>query len=79
MSLKYSSIQYTAISEGVIGLLLLDLRKSTILLKNDEEYICPYGLKPPEHPLIFLLQNKDVNINDLANKINGICTHHDKE
>lgn len=79
MFLHGSVCQYTALSEGVISLLLLDLKRRSILMKSNDEYVCPFGLKPPQHPLIMLFQKKDANMNDLANKINGICSHHDKE
>lgn len=79
MFLHISVSQYTALSEGVISLLLLDLKRRSILMKSSDEYVCPFGLKPPQHPLIMLFQKKDANMNDLANKINGICSHHDNE
>lgn len=36
-------------------------------------YVCPFGLKSPQHPIIMLLLKKQSNIADLSNKINGIC------
>lgn len=74
-----SAGQYLALSEGIISLLLIDLKRRTILRLPNSTYRCPFGLRPPQHPLIMLLQKNDVNMNDLAHKINGICNHHDKE
>lgn len=70
--------QYTSISQGIIGLLLLDLKRKDFYLKNNEKYVCPFGVQPPQHPLIILLQT-NVSMNDLSIKINSICNHHDKE
>lgn len=71
--------QYSALCEGVISLLLLDLKRRTILMKKGDQYMCPFGLKPPQHPFIMLFQKQGANMNDLVNKLSGICSHHDKE
>lgn len=60
-------------------MLLLDLKRRSMVLAADQQYVCPFGLKPPQHPLIMLFQKKEVNVLELVNKINGICSHHDKE
>ncbi|XP_055846239.1 uncharacterized protein LOC129912133 [Episyrphus balteatus] len=44
-----------------------------------ESVLYSYGLKTQQHPLITLIQNKGVYMNDIANKINGICNHQDKQ
>ncbi|KAJ6641283.1 Focadhesin [Pseudolycoriella hygida] len=75
-STKYN--QYTALTEGVVDILLLDLKKRSVL-EPTKPYICPYGLKAPQHPIIVLMQKSECNLSDLTNKINGICNHHDKE
>lgn len=63
----------------MVDLLLLDLKRRSILLESSKSYTCPFGIKAPQHPLIMLMQKNDSNLNDLINKINGICNHHDKE
>lgn len=76
-----SSNQFTAISEGIVSLLLIDLKRRSRLssAKNGERYVCAFGLKPPQHPLIMLLQKKEINMNDFVSRISGICNHHDNE
>ena len=71
--------QYTALTEGVVDLLLLDLKRRSALSESTKSYTCPFGLKAPQHPIIILMQKSESNLNDLTNKINGICNHHDKE
>lgn len=63
----------------MVDLLLLDLKRRTSLMGTSKAYTCPFGLKAPQHPIIMLMQKNDSNLNDLTNKINGICNHHDKE
>lgn len=75
-----SSNQFTAISEGIVSLLLIDLKRRTVLsAKSGDNYVCAFGLKPPQHPLIMLLQKKEIDMNDFVSRISGICNHHDKE
>lgn len=69
--------QYTSISEGIINLLLLDMKQRSTQAKT-ERYQCPFGLRSPQHPMIMLLQKKNANTIDLANKMNGICNHRNK-
>lgn len=45
---------------------------------KSERYQCPFGLKSQQHPMIMLLQKKNSNIIDLANKMNGILNHRNK-
>lgn len=75
-----NSSQFTAISEAIVSLLLIDLKRRSILsAKNNEKYVCAFGLKPPQHPFLLLLQKKEIDMNDFVNKISAICNHHDKE
>ncbi|XP_005181860.1 focadhesin [Musca domestica] len=74
-----SHIQYTTITEGIVSLLLLNLKRKAATLKENEKFQSQFGLKTQQHPMITLLQNPGVNMNDVANKINGICNHHDKQ
>lgn len=66
-----------AISEGIINLLLFDMKQRSVQNKS-ERYQCPFGLRTPQHPMIMLLQKKNSNIIDLANKMSGICNHRNK-
>lgn len=67
----------SAISEGVISILLLDLKIATIRLKSNESYACPFGIKTELHPIVTLMYKKNVDLLDLGNKLNGICNHSD--
>ncbi|SPP74769.1 focadhesin [Drosophila guanche] len=71
-------LHFAIITESIVGLQLLNLKRKTSLLKEQETYQCSYGLKTQQHPLISLLQHSSVNMNDVSNKIIGICQHHDK-
>ncbi|CAD7014015.1 unnamed protein product [Ceratitis capitata] len=71
--------QYTTITEGIVSILLLGLKRRVALLKEHEVFQSQFGLKTQQHPIITLLQNPAVNINDVANKIVGICNHHDQQ
>ncbi|TMW54602.1 hypothetical protein DOY81_000396 [Sarcophaga bullata] len=72
-------VQYTTITEAVVSLLLLSLKRKASTLKENERFQSQFGLKTQQHPMITLLQNSVVNMNDVANKMNGICNHHDKQ
>ncbi|KAG4067715.1 hypothetical protein HA402_005487 [Bradysia odoriphaga] len=72
---KYN--QYTAVTEGIVDLLLLDLKRRGALVEPAKNYTCPFGLKAPQHPIITLMQKNESSLSDLTNKINGICNHHD--
>ncbi|XP_036330695.1 focadhesin isoform X1 [Rhagoletis pomonella] len=74
-----SPMQYTTITEGIVSILLLGLKRKVALLKGSEVFQSQFGLKTQQHPIITLLQNPSVNINDVANKIVGICNHHDQQ
>lgn len=68
-----------AIGEGIINILLLDLKIAAIKSKSKNvSYVCPFGLKTAQHPIITLLQKKNVNVIDLACRINGILKHSDE-
>lgn len=73
-----SESQTTAITEGIISLLMHDLVHRVDQLAPNQIYQCPFGLKPPQHPLILVLQKRSSNVNDIVAKINSICNHHDK-
>lgn len=70
-----SAMKVGAIGEGLISILLLDLQIATVRLKPNESYVCPFGIKTAQHPIITLMNKKNVDALDLANKLNGICTH----
>lgn len=72
-------MHFAIITESILGLQLLSLKRRTSLLKNKEAYQCPYGLKTQQHPLIALLQHTSANMHDVSNKIIGVCHHHDKK
>ncbi|XP_016947118.1 focadhesin [Drosophila biarmipes] len=71
-------MHFAIITESILGLQLLSLKRKTATLKDKESYQCSYGLKTQQHPLISLLQHSSANMHDVANKIIGICQHHDK-
>lgn len=72
-------MHFAIITESILGLQLLGLKRKTSLLKDKEVYQCPYGLKTQLHPLISLLQHSSANMHDVSNKIIGVCQHHDKQ
>lgn len=74
-----SPTQYTSISEGIISLLLISLKQKTATLKSSEKFECNYGIKSQQHPIITLIQNNPGGMDDIANKINGICNHFDNQ
>lgn len=74
----HSEAQTAAISEGIVRLLLIDLRNRVDQLTPGHSYKCPFGLKPPQHPLILVLQKRGVNVDDVVAKIDGIWRHDDK-
>uniref|UniRef100_A0A1B0FPN6 DUF3730 domain-containing protein n=1 Tax=Glossina morsitans morsitans TaxID=37546 RepID=A0A1B0FPN6_GLOMM len=74
-----SPLQCNAITESIISLLLMNIKRKVSSLKENETFQSQYGLKTQQHPMITLLQNPGVNMNDIANKINGICNHYDKQ
>lgn len=74
----FSGVQISSITEGIISLLLIDLRHRIEQSSAGAPYKCPFGLKPPQHPLIIVLQKKGANINDISIKIKSICSHYDK-
>lgn len=71
--------QLTALAEGIISILLLDL-KIAAMQSNAKKapYICPFGLKGAQHPIISLLLKKNYNVLDLVGKIYGIHNHPDE-
>lgn len=73
-----TSMKIGAIGEGIINILLLDLKIASLQLKPNELYECPFGIKTAQHPIITVMNKKSVDTLDLANKLNGICTHSDK-
>lgn len=66
------------VGEGIINILLLDLKVATLRLKSSDSYVCPFGMKTAQHPIITLIHKKNVDILDVANKLNGICNHFDE-
>lgn len=66
------------VGEGIINILLLDLKVATFRLKSSDSYVCPFGMKTAQHPIITLIHKKNVDILDVANKLNGICNHLDE-
>lgn len=72
--------QLTALAEGIVSILLLDL-KVAVMQSNSKKtpYNCPFGLKGAQHPIILLLLKKNYNVLDLIGKINGIHNHSDEQ
>ncbi|XP_017464964.1 PREDICTED: uncharacterized protein LOC108358254 isoform X2 [Rhagoletis zephyria] len=68
LAAQLSPIKYTTITEGIVSIPLL----GSAIFQNQ------FGLKT-QHPIIPLLQNQSVNINDVAHKIVGIFNHHDQQ
>lgn len=66
------------IGEGIINVLLLDLKVATLLLKSNKSYVCPFGMKTAQHPIITLMCKKNIDILDLASKFSEICNHSDE-
>lgn len=74
-----SSAHVVAISNGMFEILLMDLKRRSAALGNGE-YVCQFGMKQPQHPLIPLLANKNVgNMLCFGTKISEICHHHDPQ
>lgn len=67
------------VGEGIINILLLDLKVTTARMKSNNSYVCPFGMKTAQHPIITLIQKKNADILDVANKLDGICNHFDKQ
>lgn len=63
------------IGEGIINILLLDLKVATLNLRSNESYVCPFGMKTAQHPVITLMHKKNLDVLDLASKLDGICNH----
>lgn len=74
-----TSMKISAVGEGIINILLMDLKIACRQLKGNDTYACPFGMKNAQHPIITLIQKKNVDILDLANKLDGICTHFDEQ
>lgn len=72
-------MKMSVIGEGVINILLLDLNIATLRLKPNESYTCPFRIKSALHPIVTLMYKKNVDIHELANKLNGICNHSDDQ
>lgn len=65
--------------EGIINILLMDLNIACVQSKSTDCYVCPFGLKTAQHPIIVLIQKKNVDMLELASKLNGICNHFDQQ
>lgn len=82
---KKKSIQFSnprkigIFGEGIINILLMDLKIASLHLKSNDSYVCPFGMKTAQHPIISLIHKKNVDMLDLANKLNGICSHFDQQ
>lgn len=74
-----TSAKISVIGEGIINILLLDLKIATLQLKSNASYKCPFGMKISQHPIITLMHNNKVDILELANKLNGILNHSDEQ
>lgn len=68
----------SVIGEGIINILLLDLKIATLRSKSINSYVCPFGMKTAQHPIITLIHKKNVDMIDMANKLIGICNHIDE-
>lgn len=70
----------TALAEGIINILLLDLEIAAMQSNAKKApYNCPFGLKSDQHPIISLLQKKNYNVLDLIGKMDGIHNHSDEQ
>lgn len=65
--------------EGIINILLMDLKIACVQLKSNDCYACPFGMKTAQHPIIAFMQKKNVDMLELASKLNGICSHFDQQ
>ncbi|XP_058462057.1 focadhesin [Malaya genurostris] len=73
-----SSAHFIAFSNGIFELLLLDLRRRCATL-GEEKYVSHFDIRTPQHPLILLLDNREVaNMLYFGTKIKEICQHHDQ-
>lgn len=72
-------MKMSIIGEGIINILLLDLKVVTLRLKANKSYVCPFGMKTVQHPIITLMYKKNLDMLDLANKLYGICNHSDEQ
>ncbi|XP_055625087.1 focadhesin isoform X2 [Toxorhynchites rutilus septentrionalis] len=58
-------------------LLMLDLKRRSAALAGGK-YVCQFDIKTPQHPLILLLDSKDIgSALFFGTKIKEICNHHD--
>lgn len=65
--------------DGIINILLMDLKIASVNSKSKVSYDCPFGMKTAQHPIITLIHKKNTDMLDLANKLNGICNHFDEQ
>lgn len=75
ISMLPSALHQMPIVEGILNILLLELNASVRRLKANGVYRCPFGVKKLQHPLIAVLQNRNVNVVDLAHQLSAICDH----
>ncbi|XP_055302054.1 focadhesin [Sitodiplosis mosellana] len=68
-------MKMSIIGQGIINILLLDLKVATFQLKSNQSYVCPFDMKTAQHPVITLMYKKNVDILDLATKLQGIVNH----
>ncbi|XP_058123820.1 focadhesin [Anopheles ziemanni] len=52
--------QFQALSTIIFELLLLDLRRRCISTGSDQDYVCQFDLKPPQHPVIAFISDGSV-------------------
>ncbi|XP_024935955.1 focadhesin isoform X2 [Cephus cinctus] len=66
---------YSAVTVAISNLLLLDLRGRA----DQNEYLCPFTLKAPQHPLITVLNQKKDVWRDVLTQMQFIMNHHQNE
>ncbi|XP_053684785.1 focadhesin [Sabethes cyaneus] len=72
-----STANFTAIGSGIFELLLLDLRRRCS--DPAASYTCQFDVRPPQHPFILLLNNREVsNMMFFTSKVQEICLHYDQ-
>uniref|UniRef100_A0A182U189 DUF3730 domain-containing protein n=1 Tax=Anopheles melas TaxID=34690 RepID=A0A182U189_9DIPT len=70
--------QFIVIGGSIFQLLLLDLRRRCIATENKCNYTCQFDLKPPQHPVILLIEKASTgSTSTVLDLINGILNHSD--
>uniref|UniRef100_A0A182LU14 DUF3730 domain-containing protein n=1 Tax=Anopheles culicifacies TaxID=139723 RepID=A0A182LU14_9DIPT len=57
--------QFTVVSGTIYELLLLDLRRRCLNTEDTRNYVCQFDIKPPQHPVILLVDKFNVECTGL--------------